>query len=188
MAETSAGRIYAQALFNLARRRDQVAEYGRALSLLAETVEPQRDFRIFLAAPMVPRAKREEAAAALAQALDLPGPVARLFQVAVDRRRAAELSVMAREYAELEDSFFGRIDVEAVSAAGFSVPERERLEKALADLLGKNIRMKYEEDPNLVAGILVKAGGKVFDCSLAGRLARLKEKMMSREASPEGVS
>ncbi|HOO77302.1 MAG TPA: ATP synthase F1 subunit delta [bacterium] len=181
MAEDSSGRIYAQALFNVARGEKAVEECGSALQRLAAVVAGNPDFRLFLAAPTVPPARKTAAVEAVASALRLPGPVAGIFRLAVKRRRTAVLAAASREYRVLEDESRRRVDVTVETAEALNETEKSRLETAVKRRLDREPRIEYRLVPGLLAGLVVRAGGKVFDCSLSGRLKRLEERMLCRE-------
>jgi len=181
MAEDSSGRVYAQALFNVARREKTVEACGTALQRLASAVSGNPEFRLFLAAPTVPPARKTAAVEAVASALGLPDPVAGILRLAVKRRRVAALAPAAREYRVLEDESLRRVDVDVETAENLNEAEKSRLEAAVKRRLDREPRIKYRLVPGLLAGLVIRAGGKVFDCSLAGRLARLEERMLRRE-------
>jgi F-type H+-transporting ATPase subunit delta len=182
MAESPTGRLYARALFNVARHRKRVADFGAGLRLLASAVSEREDFRIFLGAPTVPRQAKEKAVAAVAEVLKLPGEVGKLFQLVVKKRRVLDLPALAREYDILEAAYSGRVDVLVESAVMLEPELKSELERVLKKLLERETRVEYRREPDLMAGLMVRAGGNVYDCSLAGRLRRLEENMLNPAA------
>ncbi len=65
-----------------------------------------------------------------------------------------------------------------ISAAVFSaVPLNEdyqqKLSKALAVRFKRQVELCYEVDPSLLGGVIIRAGDKVIDGSVRGRLSRL---------------
>jgi F-type H+-transporting ATPase subunit b len=67
-------------------------------------------------------------------------------------------------------------DGEAVveSAAALDSPARDELTAALRELLGRDCAVKFEENPSLVGGALVRVGGHVWDATVAAQLEAAK--------------
>lgn len=120
--------------------------------------------------------------AAVAEALKLPGEVEKLFQLLVKKRRVFDLPALAREYDDLEADYSGRVDILVESAVILGPELKSELERVLKELLERETRIEYRREPDLMAGLVVRAGGKVYDCSLAGRLRRLEETMLNSAA------
>jgi len=63
------------------------------------------------------------------------------------------------------------------TAVDLDEAERRRYERALADRLGKKVRMEYRHDPGLVAGATVRIGDRLIDGSVRTQLDRLRQRL-----------
>ncbi len=63
------------------------------------------------------------------------------------------------------------------SAVPLTDAEKQSLESKLRQQFGNEIIFDYVVDPAILGGVIVRAGDKVIDGSVAGKLAALKEKL-----------
>ena len=63
------------------------------------------------------------------------------------------------------------------SAAAPSAPSRERLERFIAGKYGDDVKLVWEEDPQLADGFLLQVGTDVYDWTLEGRLRQFKRQL-----------
>ena len=63
------------------------------------------------------------------------------------------------------------------SAAAPSAPSRERLERFIAGKYGDDVKLVWEEDPQLADGFLLQVGTDIYDWTLEGRLRQFKRQL-----------
>jgi F-type H+-transporting ATPase subunit delta len=63
------------------------------------------------------------------------------------------------------------------SAVPLTDPEKRTLETQLREQFGKDLAFEYWVNPDILGGVIVRAGDKVIDGSVSGKLAALKEKL-----------
>ncbi|MBC7186150.1 MAG: ATP synthase F1 subunit delta [Calditrichaeota bacterium] len=66
-----------------------------------------------------------------------------------------------------------------VTAVPPTPKERESLRAIVARRFGQGVEVQFEVDPEILGGVLIKAGDRVIDGSLAGRLAALHQRLRS---------
>jgi F-type H+-transporting ATPase subunit delta len=69
------------------------------------------------------------------------------------------------------------IRAEVRSAFELTEQQRTDLIKELGAMAGAEVRVKVEIDPELIGGVLVRVGSKVYDGSVRGQLAELRERL-----------
>jgi F-type H+-transporting ATPase subunit delta len=69
---------------------------------------------------------------------------------------------------------------EVVSAHALSSDQKKRLAGQLGQALGKTMDLSYRTDPEILGGVVVRVGNRVFDASVTTQLNRFKEKALSR--------
>lgn len=67
---------------------------------------------------------------------------------------------------------------QVISAHDLDDDQRSRLAKSLGEALGKTMELGYEVDPELVGGLVVRVGNRIFDASVTTQLRRFKEKAL----------
>lgn len=68
---------------------------------------------------------------------------------------------------------------EVVSAHPLSEDQRRRLAESLGGALRKTMELSYQTDRDLVGGLVVRLGNRVYDASVVTQLRRFKEKALS---------
>ncbi len=63
------------------------------------------------------------------------------------------------------------------SAAAPAAPSRERLERFIAGKYGDDVKLVWEEDPQLADGFLLQVGTDIYDWTLEGRLRQFKRQL-----------
>lgn len=174
-------RRYAQALYDLARERDELAAVRSGLGLVASLLGDEPVFARFFYNPTVrPERKGELLATVLPT---LPPLVHRFVQVVAQKRRERYLPAIAREFEALVDQALNIVDVHVTSALPADGFIRETVKPRLEQALGRSVRLHVRVDPDLLGGLVVQVGDRRYDGSLRRRLARLREKVLAGESA-----
>lgn len=67
------------------------------------------------------------------------------------------------------------ITAQVVSATPLSKPYQEKLVKALSKRLDRKVELQCDINPELLGGVIVRAGDLVIDGSVSGKLTRLND-------------
>ena len=92
-------------------------------------------------------------------------------------RLGALAGPIASEFLRLLDLHRGIVRAEVTTATEAEKRERGRIERWLADVTGKEVRLEYRTDPNLVGGMIVKIGDRVVDGSVRAKLNALRRNL-----------
>ncbi|MCA9212551.1 MAG: ATP synthase F1 subunit delta [Planctomycetales bacterium] len=76
----------------------------------------------------------------------------------------------------------GRIAVSVTTAEPVDSGVTDRIAEVLRSRLGSEVDLKASVNPALIGGLVVKIGDKVFDGSVANKLARLRTEAVARTA------
>ncbi len=182
MTDRRAASRYAEALLDLAAERGEVARVRGELAQLVRLAQVAPELSLALTRPEVPLARRVELArAALEGAFSdlLVGLVCAL----VRHGRGEELASVAERFGELADARAGLLRAEALTAVPLTAQQRRRLAAALARMTGMRIELEARVDASVLAGVVVRVGDRLVDGSAAGRLARLRERLVGAQGS-----
>lgn len=168
-------RRYARALLDLADKGNE-EKWGAELDRLAAIVEsPELVDR--LASPELSEQSRQEAMAKIAERLNLSFPL-RSFAVVVARHgRVREIGAIAESYRELLDQRMGRERATLTFALQPSDAEVARVVAGLESIVKLKIIPTVKVDAALLGGVTAALGGKIYDGSLATRLAEAKRRL-----------
>lgn len=178
-------RRYALALAELAQERGQLDEVEQGLRRVLAALEQSEELRqIWLGQRMSAaervRALRERLGP---QVADL---VYNFLGVVASKGRQGLLGAMAEAFFVEADRMRQIERVEVLTAAPLTPEEQELLERELARYLGaRAVRLSVKVHPELIGGLVVRAGDRHIDFSLARQLQQLHERL--RTAPLEGL-
>ena len=178
MNESTIGRNYAEALIILARKTDEVEEYGALLNAIAVAMNEDQTLRTFLESPKLSASHKIEI---LEKALGrrVPKLFLRYLETVIQKRRQMLIPEIASEYQTLVDAAENRLHANVTVARDTSEPEREALARQLSRLFGKRVVPHITTNPAIIGGLIVKVGDTVMDGSVRRRLSVLKQRMLS---------
>ena len=114
------------------------------------------------------------AAPTLFSALRL-APLSRQFLgVVVQKRRLSRLPGMIRAFLAELARRRGESSAEVVSAVPLTDAQTEKLSDVLRGLVGRKITLEQRVDPDILGGLVVRVGSRMFDSSIRTKLQRLQ--------------
>jgi F-type H+-transporting ATPase subunit delta len=78
----------------------------------------------------------------------------------------------------LLDERLGYKRAEVRSASELTDEQLDRFSTELARLAGSPVRMRYSVDPELIGGVTATLGSRVYDGSVRGQLATLRQRLV----------
>ena len=178
MAEKATiARPYARAAFEHARAAGALPAWSEMLAEASRVVE-HPDVQVLLSSPDVTAG---QLAALIAEAcgdrLDQGGR--NFIGVLAENHRLDLLPEITAEFNEHRAELENVAEVSVVSAVPLDDAQRTRLESALRNRFGREVRMSCEVDPDLLGGAVIRSGDLVIDGSLKSRLERLRTQLAS---------
>lgn len=173
-----AHRTYASAVFGAAKEEGTLANVGEEFASFVEAVEGSAELRNLLQNPQVDaRAKQSALSAALAGA----EPTFRNFVLLVtEKGRVGELDEIYQEFQRLVALDDRVIQVELTTAQELSEADAAEILQQIEQTSGHKIDATRTVDPNLIGGLVLRAGSILVDASVRGRLNELRAELVSR--------
>jgi F-type H+-transporting ATPase subunit delta len=165
-------RTYARALFEAAKDAGRIDEVRDQLTSFVEAVDEVPELRSLIRNPELDPLTK---AAALDAVLEGADELIRNFVRVVTRKgRAAQLDEIAREYEVLVAAEEQILSVELTTAYQLSDDEAAAIVKQIEEASGQRVEAARTVDPDLIGGLVLKAGSLEVDSSVRGRLDRLR--------------
>ncbi len=171
---------YARALAELVAQPGSTLDAEHAASQLdavAAALQISPQLKHVLLSPAVPSPRKRALIARLAGGLGLSDLVKRFLYVLVDHRRVALLKEVREAFETEIDQRRGVVRVDVASARELAPAQCEALSGELVRLTGKRPRLRFALDPELLGGLVARVGSTVYDGSVRGQLAALRERM-----------
>jgi F-type H+-transporting ATPase subunit delta len=147
------------------------------LRTFASAVADFADLRNALTSPAVSMARKRAVITRLAEALGLSRIMRNFLLVLSDHRRAGDLPQVADIFEVLLDERLGFIRADVRSAKELVRDDQSALAGKLAAMTGKQVRMRFEVDGELIGGVVARIGSTVYDGSVRGQLAALGRRL-----------
>ena len=173
-----AHRTYARALYEAAQAEGSVDAARDQLAELATALEEIPELEAFLANPQLDPGTKVDV---LDEVTTGAEPVVRNFvRVVAAKGRAGQLLPIAEEFEAIVDREQGRLKVELTTAYELGDAEAKRIVGKIEEASGRTVEATRSVDPDLIGGLVLQAGSLRVDASVRGRLARLRQELVSR--------
>ena len=169
MAELATiARPYAEAVFRLAKEGNALAAWSEKLAFIA-AVSQDPQMQAAIGNPKVTASDIERLLLAICgERID--GAARNLIQLLMRNRRLAVLPQIREQFEKLKLEDEGKLDARISSAYPLDDAQRAQLVNLLSSRFKRKINATVTVDPELIGGIKVEVGDKVWDASVRGRL------------------
>lgn len=178
-AQQQLGQTYAKALLGVTEKTGATATVLAEFdSFLHEVLSKLPQFRDVLEAARVSFAERE---ALLDRALKgrMSTTLLDFIKVVMRHNRVDCLRAINAAAHRLHDELAGRLQVTVTSASDLSAETQAVIQKRLSTALKKDVVLALRVKPEVMGGLVVQIGDKVFDSSVQQQLSRLQEEILS---------
>ena len=146
---------------------------------MATAVAESNQLRKVWESPAVPAEQKRALLDAIVARAGTIRPIRNFFAILIDHRRIPMVAQIARQFETELNTQLGFVEADVTSWRRLSDVERRDLEAQVASITGKQVRAKYDTNPELLGGALVRVGSTIYDGSVRGQLQRLKEQLAS---------
>ena len=172
MAEViTLARPYAQAIYSLAKETDALNAWSEALAFL-KSVANDATFQATVSAPDIQLTDVEDLFLSICSD-QVTEEVRNFIRLLVRNGRLSVLDDVAKQYESLKADDEGVVSAIIKSAFDLDETQVRAITEILSKKLEKKISPSVTTDPNLIGGIKVYVGDKVWDASVRGRLQHM---------------
>jgi F-type H+-transporting ATPase subunit delta len=168
-----AARVYAEALFDVAKEKGKLDSIGADLAQLADAVEADRDLQVFFFSPHFSSAEKIEG---LRRAIEGADPeLVNFLELLIEKGRMAEVFRIRRELEKLWKVENKRIDVTVTSAVELDPAVVTKVGEEIERQTGQKVELASRVDDEILGGIVLQVGNMVLDASIRSRLEKLRK-------------
>lgn len=177
MSSSAVAKRYALALFQLAKEHRLLDQMEQELRVVKEVIIQNNELKAVLKSPKLPNEKKKEI---LKEAFSSANTyVLNTLMILIDRHREDYIADMADHFIELVNDEKGIAEAKVYSVRPLTEAESEALSSVFAAKVGKqSLRIENIIDSNLLGGIKLRIGNRIFDGSLRGKLERLERQLL----------
>ncbi|ULT56903.1 F0F1 ATP synthase subunit delta [Neobacillus drentensis] len=178
MSNTMVAKRYASALFQIANEQQVLGQVEEDLRVVKEVLEYNPDLKAVLQSSKLTIDKKKEIVKNAFASVNVF--VLNTVLVLIDRHREDQIAEVTDQFLELANEAMGIAEAEVYSARELTDAEREALSATFAAKIGKkSLKIENIVDSNLLGGIRLRIGNRIYDGSLRGKLDRLERKLLS---------
>jgi ATP synthase F1 delta subunit len=171
----AAHRVYARALFEAAQEKDRLAQVREDFGDFVAAVEQVPELDALLKNPQIDR----RAKAAVLE--DVLGGADELFRnfllLTLEKNRANQLREIHKELERLIAAAERRLNVELTTAFELGDDEAQQIVQQIEEASGRKVEATRTVDPDLIGGLVLRAGSLRVDASVRGRIERLRREL-----------
>ena len=170
---SEAARVYAEALFDVAREKGKLDAVRDELAQFADAVDGDRELQVFFFSPYFSSAEKS---AGLRRAVSGADPeLLNFLELLIEKGRMPEVFRIRRELDELWKHENRRIDVTVTSAVPLEPAVVEKVGEEIERQTGQKVELASRVDGEILGGIVLQVGNKVLDASIRARLEKLRK-------------
>ncbi|WP_263820940.1 ATP synthase F1 subunit delta [Salinibacter sp.] len=190
MSQRTVTRRYAAALYEEANANGVLEAVDEDIRMLLESLDSNRPLVRVFESPVIPQDKKDSIVRELLGDR-VEGLTVRFLRLLIRKDRETMTEAILDQYQTLRDEQRGIVDAEVTVARPLADETRTALVRSLEEKTGKEIRLHLHEDADLIGGLVVRIGDRVFDASVRSQLDalhdRLREATLSENALDDGA-
>jgi ATP synthase F1 delta subunit len=168
-----AARVYAEALFDVARDRGKLDAIGEQLAEFTDALEGSRELRAFFFSPYFSSAEKIEG---LKRAVSGADPeLINFLELLIEKQRMREIFRIRRQFEQLWKRENKRLDVTVTSAVELDPAVLEKIGSEIERQTGQKVDLVSRVEGEILGGIVLQVGNMVLDASIRSRLEKLRK-------------
>jgi F-type H+-transporting ATPase subunit delta len=172
MAASGIARRYGEAVFLLAQENNSHEAWLRDIAVLAEAAQDAESGQFFTN-PSIPDEVKERAFSTLLPE-DGQRQARNLARLLISRNRFEMLPDILEVVTDLVYESQGIVIATVTTAVELTDDERDRVGRALDQLVGSMVEMRTTVDPSIIGGIVARVGDRKIDGSVETQLRNLR--------------
>jgi ATP synthase F1 delta subunit len=168
-----AARVYAEALFDVAKEKGKLDAIGAELAQFADAVDSERELQVFLFSPYFSSAEKIEGLHRGVSGAD--AELVNFLELLIEKQRMTEIFRIRSRFEQLWKQENKRLDVTVTSAVELDPAVVEKVGAEVERQTGQQVELASRVDDGILGGIVLQVGNMVLDASIRSRLEKLRK-------------
>ncbi len=165
---------YASALYDLADERKALDTVAEDLRGFAVAMAESDDLRRLVHSPTIPRDDQARALQAVARQSGMSELSANFLGLVAKNRRLFAIEAMIQAFLRILAVRRGEVIASVATAVPLDDDQLAKITDAVKQTVGANAQVETRVDPELLGGLVVRVGSRMYDNSLRTKLQRLE--------------
>ena len=168
-------RVYADALFGVAKEHGKLDVVREQLGRFADAVSENRDLQVFFFSPYFSSSEKREGISRVVSGAD--PELVNFLELLAEKHRMPAIFRIRRRFDEMWAKEKRRLEVKLTSAVDLPLDLVEEVGKQIEKQTGQTIELETDVDENVLGGIVLQVGNMVLDASVRNKLERLRKEV-----------
>jgi len=168
-----AARVYAEALFEVAKEKGKLDPIRDELAEFADAVEANRELRVFLFSPSFSSAEKADGLKRAVVGAD--AEFVNFLELLIEKHRMTEIFRVRRHFEDLWKKENRRIDVTVTSATELDPAVVAKIGEEIERQTDQKVDLASRVDGEILGGIVLQVGNMVLDASIRNSLEKLRK-------------
>jgi ATP synthase F1 delta subunit len=168
-------RVYADALFGVARQSGKLDAIREQLGRFADAVSANRDLQVFFFSPYFSSAEKRDGIARAVSGAE--AELVNFLELLAEKHRMPVIFRIRARFDELWAEENRQLEVRLTSAVELDPEIVKRVEAEIERQTDRRIELQSSVDEAIIGGLVLRVGNMVVDASLRGRLERLRKEV-----------
>jgi len=168
-----AARVYAEALFDVAKEKGTLDAVRGELAQFVDAVDGNRELQVFFFSPYFSSAEK---VAGLKRAVSgVDAELLNFLELLIEKQRMPEVFRVRRHFEELWKKENRRLEVTVTSAVELDPSVVEKVGEEIERQTGQKVELASHVDGEIIGGLVLQVGNRVLDASIRTRLEKLRK-------------
>jgi len=169
---------YAKALFELGKDKGILEEIEADFPKVAAVIDGNEDAQSFLAHPAIGDEEKKKLIADLFKS-KINDSLFDLLCLCVDKNREAYIGLIWQDFKTLLMEHRSQVTAIVYTPYELSPGLKKELEDRMSKSINKTVLLEEVVDKELIGGVRVKIGDRIYDGSVVSKIEQLREAMLS---------
>jgi F-type H+-transporting ATPase subunit delta len=168
-------RVYAEALFDVARQHDKLDQIREELGQFADALHGDRELQVFFFSPYFSTAEKREG---IEKAILGADPeFVNFLELLTEKHRMPVVFRIRRQFDDLWKKENRKLDVTVTSAIPLDPEVVGKIGTEIEDQTGQSVDLSSRVDDAILGGLVLQVGNMVLDASVRNRLEKLRKRV-----------
>jgi F-type H+-transporting ATPase subunit delta len=177
MSIQTVARRYASALADVVLERGEAKEVQKELQQWEDLLRSSANLQEVFRNPTIALDKKRAVLNKLLERAKPRATTANFLKVLLQNQRLTELPEINRKFADILDERAGMVAATVTTARPVPDHVQQSLQEKLTALTRRKVRLNFQQDPELIGGLVTRVGSTVYDGSVRSQLQQIKERM-----------
>ena len=181
VSKTKVAVTYAKALLEAALEKEELDKVFADVEVLNEVLAGDVEFISYMTNPMYSDEEKKNLLSDVVGKIKISAITNQFLEVLFENHRLGDLALVGSEFVHLYYAYNKIAEVEVESVQKLSVAQSKKILSVLENKLNQKVIVTNKLNSELIGGIRVRLGSKMFDDTIATKLNNLEIMMKGEE-------